>query len=318
MHRYFIFGLVLSILPLAAEEPAVPASPPQPEAAEAPAATPESPSNPKMVEFQKIADKLDFQTGNIVLKNGLATVNLPENLRYLSPGDTQILLEQLWGNPKGGDTLGMIFPAGISPLENKAWGVVLTFEEDGYVSDKEADEINYDKLLGEMQESIKEASKYREKEGYGTIELVGWAAKPTYDKTSHKLFWAKELEFDKSPEHTLNYNIRILGRRGVLNLNVVSGMDQLADVEAAVPTLLQATDFQEGHRYADFNPATDKLAEYGIAALVTGGVLSAATKGGLLKGLWLAVLAGKKFILIGLIACVAFVKKILFRNKAES
>src|SRR2546426_2131137 len=35
----------------------------------------------------------------------------------------------------------------------------------------------------------------------------------------------------------------------------------------------------EGHRYADFVPGTDKVAEYGIAALIAGGV---AAKAGLL------------------------------------
>ena len=73
-------------------------------------------------------------------------------------------------------------------------------------------------------------------------------------------------------------------------------------------------DFKEGSRYADFDPKTDKVAAYGIAALVAGGALAAAAKLGLLKGLWVAILALKKFIVIGVIALVAFVKKFFKRG----
>ena len=46
----------------------------------------------------------------------------------------------------------------------------------------------------------------------------------------------------------------MLGRRGVLELNVLAGMDQLSEIEQATPSLLEMVDFQAGHRYADFNP----------------------------------------------------------------
>ena len=86
------------------------------------------------------------------------------------------------------------------------------------------------------------------------------------------MYWAKDLKVDGSDEDTLNYNIRILGRRGVLILNAVAGMSQLAQIEQASPEILKLVEFSEGHRYADFNPKTDKVAAYGLAALVAGGV----------------------------------------------
>ena len=66
-------------------------------------------------------------------------------------------------------------------------------------------------------------------------------------------------------------------------------------------------DFKEGHRYADFNPKTDKVAAVGLAALVAGGV---AVKMGLLKGLWVALLAAKKFVIIGVGAAVGWLKRL--------
>jgi hypothetical protein len=61
----------------------------------------------------------------------------------------------------GAETPGMSFPAGLTPFDDDAWGVTVEYEEDGYVSDADADELDYDALLSEMQESIREASKER-------------------------------------------------------------------------------------------------------------------------------------------------------------
>ena len=91
---------------------------------------------------------------------------------------------------------------------------------------------------------------------------------PSYDPAGKKLYWAKRLHFAGSPADTLNYGIRVLGRSGVLVLNVVGGMEQLEDIQAKAPALLASVDFNPASRYADFNPATDHVAEYGIAALI--------------------------------------------------
>ncbi|MCI0388587.1 MAG: DUF2167 domain-containing protein [Acidobacteria bacterium] len=102
----------------------------------------------------------------------------------------------------------MLFPAEISAASPESWCVVITYDEDGYVKDDEAASINYDDLLKEMQEGTREANQERTKQGYEAVELIGWAAPPSYDQAAHKLYWAKELSFGAGPEHTLNYDIR--------------------------------------------------------------------------------------------------------------
>ena len=261
---------------------------------------------------QKIADGLNYQKGEIALKGGLAKIRVPEEFRYLDSKDANTVLSGLWGNPPDTNTLGLIVPANISPASPEAWAVIITYDEDGYVKDDEAAKMDYDKLIQQMREGTSEASKEREKSGYSSIELVGWATPPRYDKSTHKMYWAKELKFGGSPENTLNYNIRMLGRRGVLVLNAVAGMSQLSDIEAATPAVLAMVDFQEGHRYTDFNASTDKVATYGLAALVVGGL---AAKAGLFKGLIVAVLAAKKLVIVGCVAVAAWMKK-LFGKKA--
>lgn len=262
--------------------------------------------------MQKLADGLNYQKGEITLRGGLAKMHVPEEFRYLGSSDAATVLSQIWGNPPGSTPLGMLLPAKISPASPEAWAVIITYDEDGYVKDDEAAKMNYDKLLKEMQEGTREASKERVKAGYGAIELVGWATPPRYDPATHKMYWAKELKFDGGEGgNTLNYNIRMLGRRGVLVLNAVAGIGQLKDVEEATPAVLAMVDFQEGHRYTDFNASTDKVATYGIAALVAGGL---ATKAGLFKGLFVALLAAKKLVIVGVVAVGAWLVKVFGRK----
>ena len=268
----------------------------------------------RMDAAKKIADGLTYRKGDTVLGDGLAKISVPAEFRYLDGKDTETLLTKLWGNPKGSGTLGALVPADFDPLGGESWLVVITFDEDGFVKDDEAAKIDYTKMLADMQESTREASKEREKEGYGSVELVGWAKPPRYDAASHKLYWAKELKFGGEKSNTLNYNIRMLGRHGVLVLNAVAGMAQLPQVEKASPALLAMVNFEEGHRYADFNASTDKVATYGLAALVAGGL---AAKAGFFKLLWVGILAFKKFIIIGALALAGYAKKFWDRMRGR-
>lgn len=267
-------------------------------------------------EAEALAATLKFQRGEVVLKDGLATLKIPDGVEFLNGRDAHTVLVKLWGNPPMPDPLGLLMPVNTGPLSPDSWAVIITYEEDGYVKDKDAEKIDYADLLKQMQKDTRAANQGREKQGYSAVELVGWAAPPHYDQAAHKLYWAKQLKFSGGNEDTLNYNIRILGRRGVLVLNAVAAMSQLPEIERNAPTILAALDFNPGNRYADFSAASgDKVASYGIAALVAGGV---AAKLGLFKGLWVLLLGAKKFVIIGVVALAALLRKLFGKNKAAT
>lgn len=91
---------------------------------------------------------LKFQQGEITLHDGLATLHVPDGFRFLNGADAQTVLVKLWGNPPGSAApLGMLMPDGASPLSENSWAVVMTYEADGYVSDKDAEKIDYTDLL---------------------------------------------------------------------------------------------------------------------------------------------------------------------------
>jgi len=270
----------------------------------------------ELKQVMQLVKNLKYEQGEIDLGGGLAKLTVPKDFNFLASEDAETVLVKLWGNPPSKEKpLGLLIPAGMTPLSSNAWVVTIDYSEDGFVKDDDAAKINYDDLLKKMQKGIVEDNKARKEQGYPEVTLVGWAEPPHYDATTHKLYWAKQLKFEGEKHDTLNYSIRMLGRKGVLELNAIAGMNQLGEINGETPKILGMVDFKEGSRYADFDPKVDKVAAYGIAALVAGGI---AAKMGLFKVLLVGLLAAKKFVIIGVIAVAAFIKKLFNRGGNSS
>lgn len=242
----------------------------------------------------KALETLDFKQGKITVGSNLATLDLSDEFYFLDVKDANYVLTTLWGNPPGDSTLGMVFPADKTPLDD-TWGIEVSFDDIGYVSDEDAGSYDYDELLKTMQQDMQDENEWRRENNYDTLELLGWAAPPHYDAEGRKLYWAKELRFNGEESTTLNYNIRILGRKGVLVVNFIADMDMLDQVNKAVPTVLKMTNFTDGNKYSDFNPSMDKVAAVGIGGLIAGKVLA---KTGLIA---VALIFLKKFFFLLLI-----------------
>jgi uncharacterized membrane-anchored protein len=253
----------------------------------------------------------NYQTGNIVLPNKVATLRLAGNYRYLDPSETEKLLVA-WGNQPGNDTQGAIVPTEVDPLDTEGWAVIVTYLDDGHIDDADAKDIDYDDMLKDMKEGTEDNNKARKDAGYESVHLVGWADKPHYDSSARKLYWAKELKFEGAKASTLNYDVRVLGREGVLSMNAVASMGQLAQIRADMKRLIEVAEFNEGYRYAEYNSKTDKLAEYGLGALIAGGV---AAKLGLFAKLGVMLLAFKKLIIVGLVAIGGFFARLFGKKK---
>ncbi|HEY8376179.1 MAG TPA: DUF2167 domain-containing protein [Nannocystis sp.] len=252
---------------------------------------------------------LNYQTGDIPIGGGLAVLHLGDKYRFLGPTDARAVIEGAWNNPPSPeDPLGMIVPADLSPADPRGWGVILSYSEEGHVDDADAESIDYDELLAAMKEATEAENEARKQLGFPAIHLVGWAEPPHYDKERHSLYWAKELAGDGPDEHSLNYAVRVLGRKGVLELNAVSGISQLAQIKPEMEKIYALVEFSEGNRYSDFNPSIDKVAAYGIGGLIAGKIAMKA-------GLFTLLAKGWKLILLGLLAVGAAIKGLFTRKK---
>jgi uncharacterized membrane-anchored protein len=258
--------------------------------------------------------QLDYRQGAQTLDQAGAVLALDADFRYLGAADARRVLEEFWGNPPDPSVLGLVLPVGLSLADTNSWVAVVTYSDEGYVSDQEANAIDYSAMLQEMKDGAADENAMRRQAGYPTVELIGWASPPRYDATAKKLHWAKELAFEGSDGHTVNYDVRVLGRRGYLSLNAIGHLEQLKAMQSGMQRLIPQVDFIDGERYADFDGSTDKVAAYGLAALV-GGAFAAKT--GLLGKLLALLIAAKKIVIPLAIGAIALAVK-LFRRKGET
>lgn len=265
----------------------------------------------KYVRFaDSVNTALKYETGSIQLSGGFAKLNIPKGFKFLNAEQSKFVLHKVWGNPKRDDILGMVFPEKNTPFSDSSYAFIVSFDEMGYVKDDDASKINYDDLLKEMQADEKEVNKNRASAGYEPIHMVGWAQKPYYDDKNKVLHWAKELKFGNSTENTLNYDIRILGRRGVLSLNAVGNMSELALVNKDIQQVLAMAVFTEGNTYKEFDSNIDKVAAYGIGGLIAGKIL-------LKAGFWVMILKFWKLIVAGIVGAWFLVKKFILGKKEQ-
>jgi uncharacterized membrane-anchored protein len=159
--------------------------------------------------------------------------------------------------------------------------------------------------MKEIQKTDAEVYKKRAEGGYPEMHILGWAAQPYYDKGNKVLHWAKKIQFANEEDLVLNYDVRILGRKGVLSLNAVGVVGQLNDINSHIPEIVKMAAFTEGNQYKDFNPSVDKVAAYTIGGLIAGKLIAK-------TGLLVLLLKNIKLILLAAFGgFAAFRKKIL-------
>ena len=244
--------------------------------------------------MDSIEESLNYKKGAIQLGNGIATMTIPQNFKFLESAQAKYVIEDLWGNPPSSEApLGLLFPDNSGVFDPGGYAFIVKFTELGYVKDGDADKIDYDDLLKDLKESSTAENEERKRMGLSTMDLVGWASKPYYDKDRKVLHWAKEFKVEGSELNTLNYDVRVLGRRGVLTLQAVSAMDQLDSVNRHINDVLSMVSFNQGHRYSDFDSKSDNVAAWTVGGLVAGKVLAKV-------GFFAVILKFLKFILLGL------------------
>ena len=252
-------------------------------------------------KLDTVAAALHPQSGTIPLPAAKAMLALGKDYYFLPADEAKRVLIDAWGNsPEGFDNvLGMIFPVGRT-FRDGSWGAVVQYEDSGHVDDKDASKQDYDAVLRQMQEGEEESNKQAREKGYAESTTLGWAQPPSYDAANKTLIWARKLRFSNADVDTLNYDVRRLGRTGVLSLNMVDTMPHLASVRSAAEGLGRTASFDSGGGYGDFDSKTDKLADYGLAGLVAAGAgLLIAKKVGFIG---IALLFLKKFIILFLAA----------------
>ncbi|MEO8630312.1 MAG: DUF2167 domain-containing protein [Betaproteobacteria bacterium] len=220
--------------------------------------------------------KLAWQAGPSEARIGdKATIQVSAGYLFLDDKNTRRFLELSGNPPRDGHYL-------LAP--NKlGWFAVFSFDPSGYVKDDE--KIDPDELLKTLKESDGPSNEERQRLGMPKIFTDGWEVPPHYDTQTKRLEWGTRLK-DVGGRTVVNYTSRLLGRSGVMSTTLVTDTDTMVADTATFKSALEQFSYVSGEKYSEFTQG-DKLAAYGLGALIVGGAAAVATK----KGLW-AVLGG--------------------------
>ena len=226
---------------------------------------------------------LAWQRGPVEGRIGsVASIKVAEGQAFLDGPNTRRFLE-LNGNPPRDERYVLV---------SSQWFAVFFFENAGYVKDDE--KLDPAALLASLQQGDKASNAERERLGMTPLHTEGWHVLPHYDPTTKRLEWGVRLRGGSEERTVVNYSIRLLGRRGVMHAILVSDPESLDRDIAEFKTALGGYEFASGERYSEFR-AGDRVAEYGLAALVLGGAAAVATKSGFGKAIG-------KFVVVGVAA----------------
>ena len=197
---------------------------------------------------------------------GKATLHLPSGYMFV-PQAEAAKFSQALGNSNTERLVGIVASESGSP-----WLAYLEYFDDGHVNDDDAKTWSADDMLNSLKEGTEAQNATRQERGFPPLEVKGWIEQPSYDAATHRLVWSALVKRKNDPAAagSANYNTYALGREGHFELNLVTDASKIEDFKSDAKVLLASLDFDKGHRYADYEASTDRLAAYGLAALVGG------------------------------------------------
>jgi len=256
----------------------------------------------EIANYTKLRDSvksaMNYKAGVIQLPSGIVQLNVPKGFKYLGLEQSRYVVEKLWRNLPQPDLQGMIFPEKGDPFDDSSYAYIITYNQVGFIKDDDAKDINYDELMKNMQKDDIEENAKRKAMGSAGIFTEGWAAKPYYDDQKKVLHWALDLKLEDQEEHTLNYKIISLGRKGMLTMNAISTTNQLGMVKADVDKVINMADFTDGNKYKDYDSNVDQVAAWTVGGLVAGKILAKTVAGK-------SIFAFLKYIIMAIVAAVA-------------
>jgi len=240
-----------------------------------------------------------------------ASLQLPAGYAFIPVKEGKAVMDMM-GNQTDERFLGLVLPGSQAD-----WFVTIEYEPAGYIKDDDAKHWDAEELLQSLKDGTEAANEHRKERGIAPIEVTRWVEVPAYEASTHRLIWAAEAR-DKggaTEDPTINYNTYVLGREGYISLNLITAASAIESDKKAARELLSAIDFNSGKRYADFNSSTDKVAAYGLAALVGG---LAAKKLGLLAVIGAFLLKFAKVIFVAVVAGGGAIAKFFKGKKGAS
>ena len=247
--------------------------------------------------------------GPITAKLGsVASINVPSGL-YFIPTAQAMALQKAIGNTFEGTILGVVTSADFEPM------FVLEQIQHGYISDSEADQLHSQAsgLLDTIRQNTEKGNQQRTASGMPSLVISGWDEQPEYNKSKRVLNWSIRATEGDIP--IINYVQLLLNREGMIRCVAVSNLAASVNVKQTARALVANINMNAGQRYEDFKPGVDKMAEFGLTALITGVI---AKKFGLFALIGVILVKGWKIIIVVAMVFFGFLGKAFLGSNPTS
>lgn len=230
----------------------------------------------------RLGNQIRWQQGPCTVDVGnVAEFTVPSGFQFTDAEGARIFA-QVTQNQPDDQCLGVLVPSGGE------WFVAFEFSDIGHVKDDEKNSLDASAILAGIKSATARANDYRRLQGWSELHVIGWEQSPAYAADTNQLIWA--IRGRSSDGEVINYNTRMLGRGGVMSVNLVDSPESFSGVVPVLKGILTGFHFKAGHRYGEWR-AGDKVAAIGLSGVIVGGGTAIAAKTGLLAKLWKPIVA---------------------------
>jgi len=279
------------------------------------AAAPPQPAMPESREAAAYENFLQREAtlgpAHVALRSD-ATLDLPDGFAFLPEKAAHEFMKRIGSDTDEG------FRGIVLPRKRDNWFVFLEYSASGYIKDDDAKEWDADSMLADIRRNTETANLERKVRGVPELEILGWVEKPHYDAATHRMIWsisARDKGVKNDADNFINYRTLVLGRQGYTALVLVTDLSAIQAQKPIALLLLSKLHFESGKRYTDFNSSTDRVAEYGLAALIGGVVVH---KLGFFALIAAFAAKAAKFIGVAAVAGFAAFRRFFRRGKPPS
>ena len=201
-----------------------------------------------------------LENTTVTLPDSHGRLIIPDDYAAIVGHDALRMLEITNGKPSNKKSEANVFSSDLKAQ------IDFDFIGTGYVSEDDWNTFDPKALLQSVIEATEEQNKERRAEGLPEMHAVKWLHQPTYNISNHTAFWAIQGT-DSNGGGIVNSTALRLGRTGFERLVLIEDIKDYKPVGSPLDLMLASFSFSPGDTYED-HLNTDKIAGYGIAALV--------------------------------------------------
>ncbi len=220
-------------------------------------------SNEDLKVIAAFNNSMHYERGNIILPCNDVVLQLPKGLKFLGVTQSKEVLGSVWLNDPIENLQGLIFLENGGPLVYQSFGFVITYHLDGYVENKNIDNLN----MLEKVEHIK-IPESKSLQNIGTSFKYNWILKPTKNKNA--LYYIINETLLPANENMLITKYFLFGKRGYVKLETYTKPFLQNKVSAIIETLFSSISFTKENTYEDFDSKKDTKSAKSYNELIFG------------------------------------------------